>query len=249
MPHQVFISHSFSDQRAAQTVCRYLEQNGVDCWIAPRNITPGQNFGAAIIEAINRTGLVLVMFSSKLDESHHAVREIERAVSKGLDILPVLIDDARPTGSYEYLLCNLHWLNASRPPLESHLGAILDSVKRYLGKGADGPCPFPPNSFRFPKAAPADLELEIVADDGRVTKSLPITEVLSVGRTRGDVVIPDSALSDLHCKLIPAKNGVTVEDLGSSSGVFVRIDQEVELKDQDHISIGTLLFRIEEIDE
>ncbi|MGH8549341.1 MAG: TIR domain-containing protein [Methylococcales bacterium] len=249
MPHQVFISHSFSDQRAAQTICKYLEQNGIECWIAPRNITPGQNFGAAIIEAINRTDLLLVIFSSRLDESHHAVREIERAVSKGLNILPVLIENVSPTGSYEYLLCNLHWLNASRPPLESHLGSILDTVQILLNRSPSGQSPFPPNSYQFPEASLAELELEIVADDGRVTRFLPIDHALSIGRTQGDVLIPDPGLSDVHCKLVPANNSFTVEDLGSRNGVYVRIDEEAELHDQDQISIGTLLFRIEEIGE
>jgi hypothetical protein len=249
MPHQVFISHSSSDQRAAQTVCKYLEQNGIDCWIAPRDITPGQNFGAAIIEAINRTQLLLVLFSSKLDESHHAVREIERAVSKGLNILPVLIEDVSPTGSYEYLLCNLHWLNAFRPPLESHLGSILDTAQIFLNQDSPGPSPFPPDSYRFPEASRTELELEIVADDGRVTRFLPLGQTLTVGRTRGDVLIPDPGVSEIHCKLVPANNGLTVEDLGSRNGVYIRIDEEVELHDQDQIAIGTLLFRIEEVGE
>ncbi|MCI0653808.1 MAG: TIR domain-containing protein [Methylococcaceae bacterium] len=249
MPHRVFISHSFHDQRAAQTVCGYLEQNGIDCWIAPRNITPGQNFGAAIIEAINRTELLLVLFSSKLEESHHAVREIERAVSKGLNILPVLIEDASPTGSYEYLLCNLHCLNASKPPFESHLGSILDSVRIFLNQDCSGQSPFPPATYQFPEAIQAGLELEIVGDNGHVTSSVPIGQALSIGRTRGDAVIPDPGLSDIHCRLVPAKNGLTVEDLGSQNGVYIRIDEEVELNDQDRISIGTLLFRIEEVGE
>ena len=249
MEQRVFISHSFRDQQAAQTVCRYLEDHGIHCWIAPRNITPGQNFGAAIIEAINRTDLVLVIFSSRLDESHHAVREIERAVSKGLNILPVLIEDVSPTGSYEYLLCNLHWLNASRPPLESHLGAILDTVQLFLGQNAAGRSPFPPESYQFPESSGDEVQLEIVGDDGHIRKSLPIGRELLIGRTEGDLVVADPALSELHCKLIPAKNSLTIEDLGSRNGVYVRINEEVELHDQDQISIGTMHFRIEEVNE
>ena len=92
-------------------------------------------------------------------------------------------------------------------------------------------------------------KLEIVADDGRITNSIPIFEAVSIGRTRGEVVIPDPGLSDLHCKLIPEKSSLVVEDLDSDKGVYIRVDQEAELHDQDQISIGTLLFRIEVIDE
>ena len=249
MQHKIFISYSFDDQHAANAVCRHLEQHGINCWIAPRNITPGQNFSAAIIEAINQTELLLVMFSSRLDRSNHAVREIERAVSKGLNILPVLIENVGPTGSYEYLLCNLHWLNASQPPLETHLGTILDAARLFLEQHHPNQNPFPPETCRLPEASKAQVALEIMADDGRILKSFPIDQQLSIGRTEGDVVISDASLSEHHCTIYPSNNRLTVKDLNSQNGVYIRIDEEVELRDQDEISIGTQIFRIEEIED
>ena len=41
MAHEVFISYSSVDSTAGETVCLILEQNGISCWIAPRDITPG----------------------------------------------------------------------------------------------------------------------------------------------------------------------------------------------------------------
>ena len=49
MTHDVFISYSSVDRTAADTVCSILEQNGIGCWIAPRDITPGLDFAEAII--------------------------------------------------------------------------------------------------------------------------------------------------------------------------------------------------------
>ena len=52
MAHDVFIRYSSIDKTAADIVCSILEQNGVSCWIAPRDITPGLDFAEAIIDGI-----------------------------------------------------------------------------------------------------------------------------------------------------------------------------------------------------
>ena len=52
MKEAVFISHSSKDQECAKKVSEFMEASGVPCWIAPRDVTPGSNYGAAIVEAI-----------------------------------------------------------------------------------------------------------------------------------------------------------------------------------------------------
>lgn len=38
MEHRVFISHSSADRHIASAICHYLEESGIRCWIAPRDI-------------------------------------------------------------------------------------------------------------------------------------------------------------------------------------------------------------------
>ena len=52
MAHDVFISHSHADKPAADAACAALEAKGIRCWIAPRDINPGQDWAASIVEAI-----------------------------------------------------------------------------------------------------------------------------------------------------------------------------------------------------
>ena len=49
---QVFISHASQDREAAQATCAALEDHGITCWMAPRDIVPGQSFGESVINAI-----------------------------------------------------------------------------------------------------------------------------------------------------------------------------------------------------
>jgi hypothetical protein len=52
MAHDVFISHSTEDKAVADAVCAILEKNGVRCWIAPRDILPGADWSASIVDGI-----------------------------------------------------------------------------------------------------------------------------------------------------------------------------------------------------
>ena len=52
MAHDVFISYSSKDKAVADAVCAGLEGRGIACWMAPRDIVPGVDWGAAIIDAI-----------------------------------------------------------------------------------------------------------------------------------------------------------------------------------------------------
>ncbi|MDR0948902.1 MAG: toll/interleukin-1 receptor domain-containing protein, partial [Lachnospiraceae bacterium] len=47
MAYDVFISHSSVDKSIANAICHTLEANGMRCWIAPRDIPAGTNYGAA----------------------------------------------------------------------------------------------------------------------------------------------------------------------------------------------------------
>jgi hypothetical protein len=132
MPFDVFISYSVHDKLTAQAVCATLESNGIRCWIAPRDIMPGSEYGDAIVDAINQSRALVLVFSSYANQSPQIRREVERAVSKGLPIVPLRIEDIAPTQSLEYFIGAVHWLDALTPPLEHHLQRLAEAVKVLL---------------------------------------------------------------------------------------------------------------------
>ena len=83
MIYDVFISHSTRDKTAADAACAALEAAGIRCWIAPRDITPGAEWGEAIIEAINQCRVMVLIFSTNANESSQIRREVERALLVG----------------------------------------------------------------------------------------------------------------------------------------------------------------------
>lgn len=141
MPFDVFISHSSEDKQAADATCAALEAAGIRCWIAPRDVRPGFEYGAEIIKSIDMCRVMVLLFSSNANQSRQIHREIERAVSKGVTIIPVCIENVVPTQSMEYFLGGIHWLDALTPPFVEHLHQISQTVKAILQAGQEAAPP------------------------------------------------------------------------------------------------------------
>lgn len=132
MAFDVFISYSSKDKTTADPTCGGLETAGIRCWIAPRDIRPGLEYAAGIIEGIDACRIMVLIFSSNSNASPQIHREIERAVSKGLTIIPFRIEEIVPTQAMEYYLGSIHWLDALTPPLAKHLQQLTETVKANL---------------------------------------------------------------------------------------------------------------------
>jgi TIR domain len=163
MSHDAFISYSTQDKAAADATCAALEASGVRCWIAPRDITPGAEWGEAIIDAINQCRALILIFSAHANESPQIRREVERAVSKGIPIIPMRIQDIVPARSLEYFIGTVHWLDALTPPLESHLRRLVETVKALLQIDPLPPRIVSPSIVSAPAVAPAGPNRFVVA--------------------------------------------------------------------------------------
>ena len=51
MTHDIFISYSSEDKAIADAVVTAFESNGLRCWVAPRDIKPGADWGDSITRA------------------------------------------------------------------------------------------------------------------------------------------------------------------------------------------------------
>lgn len=134
MAHDVFISHSVKDKVTADAVCAMLESNGIRCWIAPRDVLPSMEWGEAIIDAIQECRIMVLVFTANANASPQIRREVERAVNRGVAILPLRVEDVLPGKSLEYFIGNVHWLDALTPPFEAHLKSLAGTIKLLLAR-------------------------------------------------------------------------------------------------------------------
>jgi hypothetical protein len=78
--------------------------------------------------------------------------------------------------------------------------------------------------------------------------SLPLEGDLVIGRSDGDLTIPDTEISRRHAVIRPTNGGVVIEDLGSRNGTFVdgrQITEPVTVRTGVRIQLGGSELRLE----
>jgi hypothetical protein len=128
MAFDVFLSYAHEDKPVADAACAVIEKAGIRCWIAPRDIAPGADYAAALMEALDHCKALVLIFSGRANESPHIRREVERAVSRGIPLIPVRVENIEPSAALKYFVGSVHWLDALTPPLEQHLANLAATL-------------------------------------------------------------------------------------------------------------------------
>jgi DNA-directed RNA polymerase subunit RPC12/RpoP len=126
---QVFISYCQADKAVALAICDALESGGLACWIAPRNIAPGSDWTTAIVTAIAECQSLVLVFSSKTNQSDHVPREVLHALERRRHIFPFRIENVAPTGAIAYPLLGVQWLDAFEPPMDAHIASLVAQIR------------------------------------------------------------------------------------------------------------------------
>jgi TolB-like protein len=135
-PREVFISYASPDRATADALCVAMETAGVTCWIAPRDINPGEFYADAIVHAIDAAKVMVLVLSQQTSASPHVAREVERATSKRCAIVSFRIDQFTMPPALEYFLNASHWLDASMAGVTATVPVLVDAVKRLLASDA-----------------------------------------------------------------------------------------------------------------
>ena len=137
MSGRVFISHASQDHEVADAVCQALEARSVECWIAPRDITPGKEYAHALYDAIVECRALLLVLSANAVASAQVRREIEQASRDGDPIIAFRIDDVEPGPALEFHIGRVDWLASPTVDLATQIGLLAETVQAQLS--ADGP--------------------------------------------------------------------------------------------------------------
>ena len=130
--NDVFISYSSKDKAIADAACAALEAKRVRCWIAPRDVLPGKTWASSIIDAIADARVMVLVFSPNANVSEQVLREVERAVAKGVHVVTFRVAAADLSKDLEYFLSASHWLDAVQGPIGDRLADLATKVKALL---------------------------------------------------------------------------------------------------------------------
>ena len=127
--HRVFISYSTRDREKAERFCALVEERGVHCWMAPRDVVPGATYGSQIIQAIAEVDALVVLISASSVTSRHVSSEVARAFEKGKDIYPLRVEEVWPSDELELYVTSAHWIEGWNTGLD----AAADTFVKALG--------------------------------------------------------------------------------------------------------------------
>ena len=132
MKYDVFISYSSKDQKVVEAMCAYLEQHKVRCFVAYRDIPKGVVWAKAIVDALDESRMMVVVFSEEFNLSVQVDREIELASEGKKPILTFRISDAIFMGAKKYYLKNINWIDAFPHP-ERMFDTLLGNIFKLIG--------------------------------------------------------------------------------------------------------------------
>lgn len=131
MKYDVFISYSSHDQKVVEGLSAYLEQHKIRCFVAYRDIPRGVVWARAIVEALDESRMMVVVFSEHFNNSDQVDREIELASEDKKPILTFRISNDAFKGAKKYYLKNLNWIDAFPEP-DKVFKSVAENVATLL---------------------------------------------------------------------------------------------------------------------
>lgn len=168
MAADIFISFASKDVKVALTLCQAIESRGYKCWISARDIQAGENFQVAIVQALRRAKILLLVFTANSNTSEEMTKELALASQQKMMVIPLRVEDVTPGDAFAYEFATRQWIDAfadwefSIEQLCRRIGhalergedhevdAVVSTVAPRAAETAVEPAPAPP-----PKPAPA----------------------------------------------------------------------------------------------
>lgn len=161
MKYDVFISYSSHDQKVVEGLCAYLEAHKIRCFVAYRDIPRGVVWAQAIVEALEESRMMVVVFSENFNNSDQVDREIELASEDKKPILTVRISNEAFKGAKKYYLKNINWIDAFPNP-QQVFGSVAENVARLLDIKLEASQPAPqPTPTPTPTPAPTPKRFDL----------------------------------------------------------------------------------------
>ncbi|MBQ6861346.1 MAG: TIR domain-containing protein [Alistipes sp.] len=123
MQYDVFISYSRKDIAAAETLCRALDEAGVNYWI-DRNMHGSVNFLSEITRYIRNAQAVLFIASDNSAKSEWTQKEILYALKHKKTIIPYRLGKFHfeQNEELDFVFTNVHWIDS--------LEAVVDTLQK-----------------------------------------------------------------------------------------------------------------------
>jgi hypothetical protein len=139
----IFISYSSKDEDIAETIYQALEARGLDCWIACRDVQPGENFQESIVHALRSARVMLLVFTANANNSDEIKKELVLAGRHHVTVVPVRVEDVIPNDAFSYEFATRQWIDLFKDwereieLLSTQIGRMLDAPNTHEAGAAE----------------------------------------------------------------------------------------------------------------
>ncbi|HXG99602.1 MAG TPA: TIR domain-containing protein [Sphingomicrobium sp.] len=133
----VFISYASADRREALSVCKAIERREIRCWIAARDVEPGDNYQEAIVAAIRNAPSMVLVFSESANNSEEIKKELSLASRNRVPVIALRIQDVEPSDAFAYELSTRQWIDAFEG-WDKSLNTLVARIQQIAAKGGEG---------------------------------------------------------------------------------------------------------------
>ena len=246
---EVFISYASRDAAVAGAVVAALESSGIRCWIAPRDVVPGDFYAGAIVRAIDAAKATVLILSQNAARSPHVLREVERAGSKLHSLISFRIDAAPMPPDLEYFLNSSQWLDANAAGIEAASAKLVDALRTRLEKNPANERPAAP--IVGTPAAPLAFAIP--------ENSVAVLPFIDMSENRDQEYFSDGLSEELIAQLtrvkglrVPARTSsfyfkgkqTTIAEIAKMLGVLYVLEGSVR-KSGDNIRVTANLIRVD----
>jgi hypothetical protein len=148
MIYDIFLSYCRTDKALADRFIEAAKQRGLTVWY-DQLISGGQDWRNSIVEALRNSKSLVILFSEASNDSRQLIKELAIADNFSKLVIPILIEDTEPRGSYLYEMASRNWINLYPNP-SSRLDTLID---RLTGQFNIQPAQAAPASFAAPAGA------------------------------------------------------------------------------------------------
>ena len=128
----VFISHSTKDVEVALLICKYLEESGVTCWIAPRNIAEGSDYAEELVRGIKSSSAFLLLITENSDASQAVRNEVEIAMRHQKNKFGIILDNYKMSDFLEYHFNRFQLTHITSPLSTAQLTGLVTAIEKNI---------------------------------------------------------------------------------------------------------------------
>jgi len=128
---RIFISCAAGDLELGRRIRNKLEEKDYLVFMAPDSLPTDSQFASVIsnaISAASEEGCVIVLLTPSSVNSRFLLMELEMAISRGGNIIPIMVGDVQISRALSYYLNDLPLYYLSDSPTDKDIDKIIDSI-------------------------------------------------------------------------------------------------------------------------